>query len=260
MDGSPFRRLPPELRVRIFEYVLYLSDDTGTIVFDDKGPKLPTVTTQNHRQALTGVCRVTRAESYALIYNFKKLYFSPYTLDKYDPAFFWGSSLRMQQRIHDYLRSFTNWHEIFTVWLEHVGPEIFNKIESLDVNIGGWKSGWSSVDSPVVVYIMEELAELVWLFRHSATTVNLGFNFDTGYWGPKDPLQMALPVSNMEFARCELDKRIQDGKDLVSQRHLRIWQRWSGFLDERSPMLHAWIACLESTIHNRIERSRTTPD
>ena len=136
MDDSLMGKLPPELRLEIFEYVLYSELETGVIECDDKGPKLPPWMTTHNRRALTTVCRQLRAETFPRFYRCHKISFSSMILDKFQPGFFRTEDEGHLQMIWDYLGSPRTWQDSLCSWLYHVGPEVADNIETLEVHIG----------------------------------------------------------------------------------------------------------------------------
>lgn len=227
MDNSPFRKLPVELRLEIFENVLYSTHETGVFECDEKGPKLPPWMTSDNRQASTAVCRQIRAETFPRFYGCTKVSFCPMTLNKYQPGFFRTANEVRQQMIWEYLGSTRRWVERLSDWLDHMGPEIRRGITTIAIHLGTWKEVWSSLDNALMMWVIEALANIVCFSRDSGTQICLCFLFQMPGWfagsvaGDGD---LSMPISDMVTAYEVLNRFIHEQKDYGGQHISRYFR------------------------------------
>jgi hypothetical protein len=220
MDHSPFRKLPPEIRIEIFEYVLYSPSETGAFEWDDKGPTLAPWMTANKRQALTSVCRQIRAESFPIFYRFDKISFGCMVLNKFQPGFFVTDDENKQQMIRDYLGPSSTWVEKLSDWLEHMGDDIRKNIKTIDIHLGEWKKTWTSFENPLMVWLTEALARIVRYFDGYGTQVYLCTLLQTHDF-VTDHVRLYLPVSNMAAAYDALNDAVQQKKEELKREYHR---------------------------------------
>lgn len=222
MVDSPFGSLPPELRVKIFEYVLYSPEANNVFEFDDKGPRSASWMTANNRRALTAVCSQIRTESFPICYRFDKIQFQPRVLDKYVPGSFL-MEVDKQHMIWNYLRPLENWTETFSEWLDHMGDDTRKNIKTVDIHVGVWTKGWFSTENPLIVCLNRNLVGIVKLFEGSGTEVNLccGLHDDT-YWAKV--VDVSLPLTDMPKAYETLESFVEQ---LRGQRSSLRWGQLS---------------------------------
>ena len=248
MDNSPFRKLPPELRVQIFEYALYSPHETGVFEWDDKGPKLVPWMTAEHRQALTMVCTQIRAECFPLFYRFDRLRFSPLILNKFQPGFFVTGDNDSQEMMWKYLGPLGNWLERFSSWLEHMGDGIRNNINDFEIHVGTWKRTWSSLENPLIARLTKDLASVVKLFESTHTQVHLCLQLEAYEIGSSQVTEVSLPISNMVAAHETLDECIERGKDLTPYRYPYLRAMNERQLDAGRDVICAYLHHLDECI------------
>ena len=208
MENSPFSKLPAELRVQIFELVLYSPSDTGVLKYDNEGVKFDDWMIANHRRALTTVCRQFRAESYLIFYRLSKICFFPLELDKFEPGFFAARNREKELMMWEYLG---NPLDSFAGLLFHLGDECKGNIETVDVCIGTWNANWASDRDALVVWLTRDLAGVLTLFEGSDARINLCFDMDLPrtYFNDRNTLPVSLPISDIAEAHHVLEDVIQ---------------------------------------------------
>ena len=248
MDNSPLGKLPPELRIEIFEYVLYSPLETGVFEWDNKGPSLAPWMTANKRQALTSVCRQIRAESFPRFYCFDKISFSAFILDRFQPGFFITDDLNKQRMIWKYLDSPKAWAEKLSEWLEHMGADIKKNIKTIDIHIGTWKKTWTSFQNTLMIWLTEALARIVQYFQGTGTNVNLCTLLQTHDWWT-EYVELRLPISNIAVAYDTLNKTFQQKKEkLCRNGHPSIHRREERAHDQCRDLMRAYLEHLDTWI------------
>ena len=246
MENSPFSKLPPELRVQIFEYVLYSRHETGVFEWDDKGPKLLPWMTADHRQALTMVCRDIRAECFPVFYRFERVCFYPLILNKFQPGFFVTGDIDTQETMWKYLGPLYNWPERFSGWLSHMGDDIQENINGFEIHVGTFKRTWSSLENPLMARLTKDLASVVKLFGRTGTQVHLCFLLES-HWSGR-PSQVSLPISNMAAAHDALDECIERAKCLTTYNYGVLREANERYLDAGRDMIRAYLHHLDECI------------
>lgn len=251
MDCTPLGKLPPELRLEIFEYVFDSEYEDRIVEWDDKGPKLPPWMTTNHRQALTMVCRQIRVETFPRFYQCNKISLRSISLDKFEPSFFITEDERHLQMIQDYLGSPSRWQEELCGFLSHVGPEVFNNITAVDIHIGTWDKSWADQNSnPVMFWLAEALANVVRLLQSSGIEVNLCLFIKTKHWARGGTYgELSCPISDIHASYSALSDFIDRQKrDVAQSRHSWMQEELDKVWDESHEMLRSFLGGLDRKI------------
>jgi hypothetical protein len=256
METSPLSKLPPELRLEIFEYVFDLEDETGVLECDDRGPKLPPWMVMNNRRALTKVCRQIRAETFPIFYRCHKISLCPMILDKFQPGFFRTDDEGHLQMIWDYLGPPQTWQGNLNSWLYHLGPEVVDEIKTIDIHIGVWEKSWiEEIPNPLIEWLNEALANIVRMFETSEIRVNLCFTLEIQHWAVHTHDYLRLPISEMSAAYDLLSKEcIRRVEEAVENSSYHIWsslQREIERVEENRKHLFAYLGRLDQRINGR---------
>ena len=254
MDKSPLGKLPPELRMEIFEYVFDSEFETGVFEWDDKGPILPSWMETYNWRALTMVCRQIRAETFPRFYRCHKISLCSMILDKFQPGFFRTDDEGHLQMIREYLGSPQTWQDSLCSGLSHMRPEVTDNIKTVDIHVGVWEKSWvEEIPNPLIEWLNEALANVVRLFETSEIQVNLCFTFKIQHWTGRTHSYLRLPVSETSAAYVLLSNECIRRAEKAFESHSSpsLQREAEVVVEENRKFLFAYLGRLDERINGR---------
>jgi hypothetical protein len=191
MDASPFRKLPAELRMAIFEDTL--SHPSGICIEIDQGIlKLVSPDPSTFPVALLSTCHQIRSECLALFWR-NHFRFTVWAFnDVLEP-----------REIHQVEALGDRWPNIMHDWLQQIGEQNRECIRSIDFDLGFWNTARRELNQFSREYVGPELRRLHhrWCGDGSALRftayVLVSYNINTHcMWG----LRLGLPPADSENA------------------------------------------------------------
>lgn len=250
METSPFSKLPAELRLEIYGYVLSSPDDDGKCTYDHQDPKLPLWLASNNRRALTAVSSQMRTETSSLTYDFRNISSIPLVLNRYEPPCFHHSNREKVLMLWKYLSDPSG---SFSARLEHLGDKVKTKIQQVEVCIGTWNVGWVVHDNVLIEWLTRNLARLVQSLVESDTQISLCFNFDYKKHRLEVKTNVALSISDIATAYRVFEDSIENETLAVEQkfvagRHVYVLHKFRQYLNQCRVLLNEYLHTFESQI------------